>query len=133
LKPGVSWIAVSPSVIRYLWATGAAYNERDQKEGFSEFSFDLGEQHPAYEAIRDHLPNRGHPYAWYIRVPDVPAFLRHVKPVLGRHLAQSAGAGHPGELKLSFYRSGVRLAFEQGCITAVEPWKPTAEEGGNAA
>ncbi|MCL5999137.1 MAG: GNAT family N-acetyltransferase [Chloroflexi bacterium] len=71
LKPGVSWVAVSPSVIRYLWATGEAYAARDKKNEMSAFLFDLGEQHPVYDAMRDHMPKVNKPYAWYIRVPDV--------------------------------------------------------------
>ena len=73
------------------------------------------------------------PYAWYIRVPHIPAFLKQVSPALERRLAESVMAGHSGELKLSFYRSGVRLVFEQGHITAIDPWKPTPDDGGNAA
>ena len=133
LKPGISWVDVSPSVIRYLWATGEAYNARDKKDGVSEFRFELGLEHPFYQAMKDHLPNVGHPYAWYVRVPDVVAFLRHVAPALERNLACSVAVGYTGELKLSFYRNGAKLVFDKGHITAVEPWKPTADDGGNAA
>jgi hypothetical protein len=31
-------------------------------------------------------------------------------------------SGHSGELKLSFYRDGLRLVFEQGRLTEVAPW-----------
>jgi hypothetical protein len=133
LKPGVSWVDVSPSVIRYLWDTGQAYNTRDKKDGVSEFRFELGLAHPFYTAMRDHLPNTGHPYAWYIRVPDIVAFLRHIAPALERNLAQSVVVGYSGEYKLNFYRSGAKLIFDKGRITAAEPWKPTADEGGNVA
>jgi Acetyltransferase (GNAT) domain len=133
LAPNVSWVAVTPSVIRYLWATGTAYNERDKKDGVSEFAFGLGDEHPVYTAMKDHLPYIMRPYAWYIRVPGVVAFLKLVSPALERHLEQSVVAGHSGELKLSFYRGGVRLVFEHGCIKTVETWKPTPDDGGNAA
>ena len=133
LKPGLSWVDVSPSVIRYLWDTGQAYNARDKKDGVSEFRFELGLEHPFYQAMKDHLPNVGHPYAWYIRVPDIVAFLRCIGPALEHNLANSVVVGYTGELKLSFYRSGVKLVFDKGRITAVEAWKPTAEDGGNAA
>jgi GNAT superfamily N-acetyltransferase len=133
LKPDVSWVDVSPSVIRYLWATGEANNVREKKDGLSEFRFELGLEHPFYRAMKDHLPNANRPYAWYIRVPDIVAFLRCIAPVLERNLAGSVAVGHTGELKLSAYRSGVKLVFDKGHISAIEPWKPTADDGGNAA
>ena len=33
------------------------------------------------------------PYAWYVRVPDMPAFLRHIAPVLEARLG---GIDHAG-------------------------------------
>ena len=53
----------------------------------------------------------------------MPAFLKRIQPVLEQRLAQSIAAGHSGELKLSFYNSGVRLVFEHGSITSIEPMK----------
>ena len=41
--------------------------------------------------------------------------------------------GHTGELKISFYRNGLRLAFEKGRLTQVDLWKPTDSEEGSAA
>ncbi len=56
------------------------------------------------------------PYAWYLRVPDVPAFIRHIAPVLERRLARSILTGYTGDLKVDFYNGGLRLHFEQGKI-----------------
>jgi hypothetical protein len=66
-------------------------------------------------------------------VPDLAGFLRHVAPVLGRRLAESLLVGHSGELKLSFYRHGLRLAFDGGKLVAVELWRPGPDEEGDAA
>lgn len=132
LKPGVSWLAVTPSVIRYVLATGKAYAARDQKE-FGAFTFGLGTEHPVYQAIHKRLPVTRRPYAWYVRVPDLPDFLRHIAPVLERRLAESALAGHTGELKVSFYRDGLRLVLENGRLSAVEQWMPTDHDRGAAA
>lgn len=123
LRPGVSWAAVTPSVVRYVAETGAAYAAQRQGEPFSEFSFGLGSAHPVYEVLGDRLPHSYAPYAWYVRVPDIAAFLKQIAPVLELRLATSIMAGHSGELKLNFYRSGVRLVFEQGRITTIEPWQ----------
>ena len=124
LVPGVSWLAVTPTVIRYLTATGDAYAEREGKKTCEVFSFGLGVAHPVYEAMADRLPRTRDPYAWYVRVPDLPRFLLHITPVLERRLAESVAAGHTGKLKISFYRDGVQLVFEAGRLTGIEPWKP---------
>jgi len=71
--------------------------------------------------LEDRLPAQRKPYAYYVRVVDVPAFLNRVKPALEKRLADSIAAGHTGELKLSFYRNGVRMVFEHGKIVNVEP------------
>jgi len=132
LKPGISWLAVTPSVIRYLQTTGKAYAVQGEKKEFGAFAFWLGTEHPVYQVIHKRLPDTQPPYAWYVRVPDVPDFLRHVAPVLERRLAKSALVGHTGELKISFYRDGLHLVLENGRLTTVEQWAPTEDDQGAA-
>ena len=87
---------------------------REPEKPFSTFALDLGTDHPAYQVVPDCLPRPCRPYAWYVRVPDLPDFLRHIAPALERRLEQSALAGHTGELCISFYREGLCLALERG-------------------
>jgi hypothetical protein len=125
VKPGISWAAVTPSVIRYLFTTGRAKAAKEGKEAeFSSFGFWFGDEHPVYHIIPDRLPRNRKPYAWYIRVPDLPGFIRYIQPALEQRLVGSAMEGHSGELKLTFYRSGLKLNFEQGRITEIVSWKP---------
>ncbi|MBN1180048.1 MAG: GNAT family N-acetyltransferase [Anaerolineae bacterium] len=134
LKPGISWAAVIPGVFRYLQETGDAYAAATPKHGPCEtFVFSLGADHPAYHAARNLLPDVRKPYAWYMRVADLPGFLRHVRPALETRLAASILSGHTGEAKISFYRSGLRLVLEGGRLTEITPWQPTVKEGGDAA
>jgi len=133
LKPGVSWTAVTPSVIRYLQATGEAYAAREKREPFGAFGFWLGSDHPAYHAISDRLPRTRKPYAWYVRVPDLPGFLRRIAPVLEKRLAESIAVGYSGELKISFYRAGLRLALEDGRLATIEAWQPKRGDDGSIA
>jgi len=123
LKADASWLDVTPSVVRYLWEKGQEYAKRDGKVCTS-FGFNLGKQHPVYEAIKDRLPSIREPYAWYIRVPDLPGFLNHIKPVLEKRLADSIATNYSREIKISFYRSGLRLVIEHGNITTIESWSP---------
>ncbi|MBA2519263.1 MAG: GNAT family N-acetyltransferase [Chloroflexia bacterium] len=131
LQARVPFLAVTPSVLRYLERTGEEYAERDG-EAFTAFSFNLGERHPVYETIPDRLPRVGPPYAWYLRVPDLPAFVTRIAPALERRLAASPQAGYTGELKLSFYRDGLQVTFQTGRIT-VAGWTPDRIEAGDAA
>ena len=132
LKPGVSWLAVTPSVMRYLWALGERWAAPHPEKEMEALNFWLGVEHPAYQAMHKRLPHSIKPYAWYVRVPDLPAFLGHVATVLEQRLAASPLVGHSGELKISFYRNGLRLAFEEGRLACVEPWQPTHEESRDA-
>lgn len=132
VKPGIPMLAVTPTVMRYLDATGEEYARRDGGE-FNVISFSVGETHPVFSTIPERLPRIGKPYAWYIRVPDVPAFVRHITPALEKRIAESPQAGFTGELKLNFYRNGLHLSFKDGLITEVASWKPERVEEGEAA
>ena len=132
LKPGVSWLNVTPSVIRFLWNKGHEYAQREGRTRTS-FGFMHGAQHPVYEALGSNLPNQHKPYAWYIRVPDLPGFLNHIRPALEKRLAESIAVGHSRDIKISFYRDGLRIVIEKGKLVGVEPWKPTPEDDGMIA
>jgi hypothetical protein len=135
LKDGVSWGAVTPSVVRYLYQTGQTYAALKNKEDdFAAFGFRVGEEHPVYEVMHAGLPRRHKPYAWYLRVPDLPGFVNHIAPVLEDRLARSYYCAHSGELKLTFYRQGLRLVIEAGRLATVEVWQPEPRrDSGDAA
>jgi hypothetical protein len=87
-----------------------------------------------YHAIPDWLPRIRKPYAVYVRLLDVAGFLRLVAPVLEKRLAVSPLVGYSGEVRLTFYRHGLRLAFERGRLVTAEGWQPTPVGNvGNAA
>jgi hypothetical protein len=92
----------------------------------------LGPSHPAYTALDELLEQARPPYAWYIRVPDLPAFLRHITPVLERRLAGSVMAGYTGPLRLNFYHSHLTLVFTGGTLTEIGTYTPTSVEDGDA-
>jgi hypothetical protein len=122
LRPGVSWTEVTPSVLRYLGSAGEEHARRTTGAQFRGFRFGLESEHPVYQAIPTRLPQQSRLGAWYIRVPDLPGFLFHVAPVLERRLADSAARGFSGDIRLNFYRSGLRLLFDAGRLTSIEPW-----------
>lgn len=132
LSPGISWLEVTPSVVRYLWAKGQEYAKRDGGE-FDSFGFLLGAAHPAYDVLGNRLPTVRDPYAWYLRVTDIRGFLEHIKPVLEKRLAESLAVNHSGEIRISLYRTGFRLVLERGKLAAIESWKPAPKDEGDAA
>lgn len=125
IGPGLSWDSITPSVIRYLQVTGEALPVEQEGETWESFGFWLGSKHPVYEVLRERLPRVRSPYAWYLRVAELPGFLRHIAPVLEGRLQGSPLAGHCGELKITFYRSGLRLVFDQGRLAEAQAWQPT--------
>lgn len=127
LKAGVSWLDVTPSVVRFMWDIGKAVCDKDGNNR-SAFTFALSGGHPVYEVMRDNLPRVRQPYCWYLRVPDLPGFIRHITPVLERRLSKSLLPGFNGEVCISFYRSGLRLGFENGRLSIAEPWQPGPKE-----
>ncbi|MGH2533820.1 MAG: GNAT family N-acetyltransferase [Thermomicrobiales bacterium] len=131
LTPGVPFLSVTPSLLRYLDATGDEYAKRDGGQ-FEALHFGLGEQHPIYDTIPHRLPQIGTPYSWFVRVPDLSAFVLHIVPALEQRLAASPQAGYSGELTVSFYRAGLLFTFQEGRIT-VAPWTPVDVEEGDAA
>jgi GNAT superfamily N-acetyltransferase len=124
----VSWQAVTPSLLRAL----AAYGMRIpvvklDVPPFNEISFWLGSTHPVYEVLGQALaPYYEPPYAWYVRVPDILAFIRHIAPVLEKRLANSVAACYTGEFALDFFRGGMHMIFDKGYITQIEPWRAPA-------
>jgi hypothetical protein len=115
--------AVLPTVLRGL-QTLAEAEARRQVKNLSALYFALGGEHPAFAAAPDLFPITRPPYAWYLRVPDLSAFLLRIAPVLAARLAASPFAGYTGDLLLSEFVRGWRLQFAQGQLTAVEPWQP---------
>jgi hypothetical protein len=123
VKAGVSWREAWIAALPYLVEAGHALAKPAPAVRYSFLSlWLLGTEHPLYHVSR--LPERDPGYAWYVRVPDVAAFLTVVTPALERRLAASPCAGHTGTLTLGFYGDGVRLTLERGAVTGVEAWRP---------
>ena len=128
LYPHVNWAQVMPDLLRELAQLAARTPQRTAagqgSEPAIELAFNLGRAHPLYDVLGAKLAARYEPPdGWYVRVADVPAFLKRVGPVLEARLASSPLVGYTGDLKIDFYRGGLRLAFEQGKLMSAEPWQ----------
>lgn len=124
VEAGVPLVRVMPSVLRGIQAlaeTVPPMRPEMPAAGVIAFRWGGPELRDALGGTPSTKP--AYTYAWYLRVADVRGFLRHVTPVLERRLAESAQAGYTGELTVEFYRSGLRMVFEGGKITAIEDWQ----------
>jgi hypothetical protein len=125
VEPGIALVAVLPTVLRALRAQAdSLLSTKPDMPSPTNIRFTLGRAHPVYAALGDSLATKYQPpYAWYIRVPDLPGFIRHIAPVLEARLSISAMAGYSGGTRLDFYQGGLRLAFEGGRLEAAEDWR----------
>ena len=125
LSPG-HWLAATPALLRALRAAGGEIQGEPGQKPFNWLLFHLPASHPLFTTLQAlSIPTRAKSdqYAWYVRLPDIPAFLRLIAPALERRLAASPFAGYSGELAIDLYRDGVRLAFERGRLREVAPWR----------
>ena len=134
LKPGMGYLHLMPSLLRALWATARktpVVND-DKHKKVKGMIFTLGRNHQAYTAMPKSVLRKEDSYAWYIRIPNVIAFLRHIQSALEKHLIGTVAEAYTGSLKLNFYRSGLRMKFEAGRISNICGWSPDSVEDGDA-
>jgi len=126
LSEGQSYVAVLRPLLRALRGLAPQVEQIKGRDAAApdHLVFSLGVTHPLYDALTSWLVSRTDPpYAWYIRVPDLPGFVRHLAPALERRLPGTAAEGFSGELPLSFHRGGLRMVFEQGRLVTAERWQ----------
>jgi GNAT superfamily N-acetyltransferase len=131
VQQGMSWRMAALFLVQWLKKEAGKLN-KTRDEPITNIHFNLGEFHPIYEALGNHLERPHKPYSWYIRVPELELFLRHIGPVLEERLAGSVLSGHSGQLRLNFYRHNMYLAFEQGRLAKIEGYEPTNVQDADA-
>jgi GNAT superfamily N-acetyltransferase len=125
---GVNMQRAVPSVLSALHAYGLSIKPiYPETPTFQEINFSLGTTHPVHELLGEALDRPTEPpYPWYIRVKNLPAFLMHIAPALEQRLAASPVVGLSQEIKLNFYRGGLRMVFERGRLVGAEDWQTPA-------
>ena len=79
---------------------------------------ELPATHPAQPFIGRSFTGSLRPYAWYVRTPDLPKLLMLIAPILEQRLVGTSFEGLTDDMLLGFYRTGVRLTFDAGRLTA---------------
>lgn len=114
-------------LLRHLRAYGESLAPEGGEKTVDELYLGLGGDHPLYEVLGSPAIEEK-PYAWYIRVPNLIAFLNRVRPALERNLKGTIAEGCSTEEWLSFYRSGLKIVIDRGQITAIQTWAPVQGE-----
>jgi hypothetical protein len=121
----ISLRSVLPSVMRAVKANIEAYAAEAGREKAAPtvIRLALGQEHLVYEAWDAKIGRLRPPYALYIRLPDLPFFIRHIAPVLDKRLERSVMNGFSGELRITFYQGGLCLIFQEGRLSQVTDWQ----------
>lgn len=130
VRLGHSWRAVALFLTRHLQAEATRLNG-DREKPITNISFAFGTVHPVYDALGRQLERQTEPYAWYMRVPDIPAFVRRITPVLEARMAAGPMAGYSGTLRINFYRDTMTLVWQAGRLTEVGTYERTRVEEGD--
>lgn len=130
LLPAFDWQEVTPFVIRELVRRAPGY--ANDSIALNALRWYLASNHPMYEILADRFAPIMGDYAWYIRVPDLPAFLMKIAPIFKKRLAASQFRNYTGTLRLNFFRDGVALHFKNGTLKSAGPWRATASDYGQS-
>jgi hypothetical protein len=131
--PGQNLRIVAEFLTRVLKDLASQQAQLENKEDFpTHCTFSLGVSHPIYTALGSQLEKQGNPYAWFIRIPDLPVFLKHITPALEKRLENSVMEHYTGILRLNFYRRHLTLVFEKGRLKEVGTYNPGYWDDGDA-
>ena len=72
---------------------------------------------------------KGKPYAWQVKFPDVAAFLEKTAPVLEKRIAESSFSGFSGGFRLDFFKTKIDLVWSDGRLESIRPGEGDCKEG----
>ena len=130
LVEGTAWAEVAAPLLQALRDLAPTLPTQQVQEPARSLTFVLSPDHPLATILAETMATRVYPpSAWYVRVPDLPRFLLHIRSVLEHRLARSIFSGYNGDLTLDFYRGGLRLTFVQGSLVTAGGWQRPAWGG----
>lgn len=125
------WREALPPLLKELrmLAEKASEGHHDPQREIKSIRQDLQPEHPAYvfdDGALGHEPERQ--YGWYVRVPEVAAFLRKIAPALEARIEASLHVGITGKVEIRVDRDRITIDFEDGKIISVEHQKAVHRE-----
>lgn len=118
---------VLPSILRFIQSQRVTYAAEFGEKSPTRITLELSPDHPVYELLDTKLGPLQTRADWYIRVPDVVKFLRHITSTLEKRLASSVMHDFTGELKITFFRGGLRMFFSEGRLSEIADWQATED------
>jgi predicted N-acetyltransferase YhbS len=88
-------------------------------EQCEKIEFETGPEHPGFKMFDRQFGDVKRAYAWVVRVPDIARLVSHLSPLIESRLADSDLRGWSGDLKISFYTSGLQMDFAKGALKSV--------------
>jgi hypothetical protein len=132
MMPGYYWAKMIPSVLRDAWKRGCEYAAKNEDEKLKALRLTLGEDHPAHNLLSHWFKGSYDNYGWYLRVSNLSKFIETIAPALEARLVNTIFHGYTGDLKLNFYKDGVKIAFDNGKIIATAPWRESKDDHDSA-
>lgn len=129
LKPNIGYLNLMRGLVRELWREGERLGG---EEGFHGIDFSLGIDHPLYDVLPENEVVDNSSSMLFVRVPDMTAFLKHIRPALERNLVGTVAEGYTEQLQINLYESGILMRFVDGVITEISQWSPQAVYHGDA-
>jgi hypothetical protein len=131
INAAVNWLDATSSMLVDLKSLADAIETADGGK-CEKIEFGFGSEHPAFKLFDSQFGSEKKPYAWFVRVPDIAALVSHISSVIEARLAASDLHGWSGDLKISFYRSGLEMNFDAGKLTAVKNTGPIERDEAQA-
>ena len=131
IDEATNWLDATSSMLVDLKAVAEELEPADGGK-CEKIEFEFGSEHPALKMFDSQFGAEKTPYAWVVRVPDVAALVSRLTPVIEKRLAESDLRAWSGDLKISFYRSGLQMKFDSGKLDAVENTGPIERHDAHA-
>lgn len=132
LKPGFPLAQYLPAIINATAQFRQLVTLRHtQDETVNGLVFDLDATHPAHHILRgiSHA-TYDNGYTWYIRVPDVPALIQRIRPVIEQRIAASEFRGITHQFSVSLYDATLEFTWKDGVLQAIS--QQAHAKGGSA-
>ena len=98
----------------------ATIRKQASEKGLTELKTGLShlDEFSRYLISRGAKTNR--PYAWQVKIIDLPGFISKIKPVLEQRIENSEYTGLSKDITINFWKYAVKMKIEEGKIVSIE-------------
>ena len=98
----------------------ATIRKQASEKGLTELKTGLShlDEFSRYLISRGAKTNR--PYAWQVKIIDLPSFISKIKPVLEQRIENSEYTGLSKDITINFWKYAVKMKIEEGKIVSIE-------------